>query len=424
MTQSQSPLIEIRPFEMDRDLKAIKRLWREVAWIEDKSDAKVLKHFFGCGSTLTAAMNGAAECAVHTTPGTLRLLRTDLPLCAVTAVTTSRIARGHALARRLTALQLAAGAGEGAAIASLGMFDQGFYDQLGFANGSYSHELRFDPGQLKVNQRVRTPVRLKRSDYEEMHQALCRRLKHHGAVVLDPPSLMRAEFGFVEEGFGLGYRDDAGELTHFMWLSADGEHGPYEIPWLCYRDGAQLLELLGLLKSLADQVYAVELEEPPGLQLQALLDRPFRHRRLTRDGNLGGYHYGAAWWQFRVLDVPACVAALRVPQPIEFALELRDPVTEILMRERDAEIAGDWRGVGGRYRVALGPEGSAAEPLAQLPGELPRLAAGVGAFTRLLWGVVPASTLALAEDLAAPAPLLAALDDGIRLPRCVPGWDH
>ncbi len=423
MSDRPKPDVEIRPYDRDRDLKAIGRMWREVAWIEGKSEEKQLKPFFGCGSTLTAALNGEAECAVHTTPGTLRLQETDLPLSAVTAVTTSRIARGLALARRLTALQLAAGADTGAAVASLGMFDQGFYDQVGFANGGYSYELRFDPAQLRVDHRVRTPVRLGRKDYREMHGALCRRRLVHGSVVLDPPLIMKAEFGFDEDGFGLGYRD-GDELTHFMWLSPEGEHGPYELTWLCYRNGAQFLELMGLLKSLADQVYAVEMEEPPGMQLQAMLDRPFRQRRATRDSELGGYHRGAVWFQQRILDLPACVAALSVLREVDFELELTDPVTAILDRERDAAPMPDWRGVGGRYRVHLGPGESAAVAANKSDGKLPLLSADVGTFTRLLWGVLPASSLALTEPLAAPDALLAQLDAAICLPRSVPGWDH
>jgi hypothetical protein len=55
---------------------------------------------------------------------------------------------------------------------------------------------------------------------------------------------------------------------------------------------------------------------------------------------------------------------------------------------------------------------------------LPLLSADVGTFTRLLWGVLPASSLALTEPLAAPDALLAQLDAAICLPRSVPGWDH
>ena len=147
--------IDIRAFDYQRDLAAVKRIWREVGWV-DEDEEKYLDDFFAVGNTLVGTINDAAECSVHITEGSLRLQHTDLPLCAVTAVTTSRIARGHAFARRLTAQQLRNGAQAGAAVAALGMFDQGFYDQLGFGTAAYNHMFTFDPGTLKISARVKS----------------------------------------------------------------------------------------------------------------------------------------------------------------------------------------------------------------------------------------------------------------------------
>lgn len=35
---------------------------------------------------------------------------------------------------------------------------------------------------------------------------------------------------------GLGYRDDLGELTHFVWGERKEESGPYKVGYLAYRD--------------------------------------------------------------------------------------------------------------------------------------------------------------------------------------------
>ena len=73
----------------------------------------------------------------------------------VTAVTTSRIARKQGFARVMTARQLAEAAENGAEVAALGMFDQGFYDQVGFGTGGYEHSIRFDPARILTARSVR-----------------------------------------------------------------------------------------------------------------------------------------------------------------------------------------------------------------------------------------------------------------------------
>ncbi|MGI9323737.1 MAG: GNAT family N-acetyltransferase [Pseudomonadales bacterium] len=413
MSDEEPPNSEIRALELDRDLPALKRIWREVGWVDDEQSEAQLQHFFGCGDALVATLSDEAECAVHIAPGTMRLQHTDLPLCAVTAVTTSRIARGHAFAQRLTAQQLAKAVGQGAAVSALGMFDQGFYDKVGFATGAYEHSFSIDPGTLAVDHQVPTPQRLGLDDYEAMHAAMCTRQKTHGSIVLDPPILFRAELGFEEDDFGLGYSTE-GVLSHFLWLGAKGEHGPYQVRFLCYQNSEQLIVLLGLLKSLADQVYSVELTEPAEIQLQTLLRRPFRVRSLTRSSEFSNEQEADAWWQFRILDVPRCVAALSCREAVAFQLQVSDPL------QAQLNSPSGWRGVAGDYEVALGPQSSAA------PGrdpKLPKLRCSVAALSRLLWGIMPASSIALTEDLQAPTALLQQLDQAIVLPPAVSGWD-
>ena len=307
-------------------------------------------------------------------------------------------------------------------MSALGMFDQGFYDKLGFAPGPYDNGLQFDASTLAIDVPYRPPVRLTRDDYEAMHTAMSKRLRGHGACVLTPPVNYKAELGWYENGFGLGYRGDADtpsdELTHFVYFEPKGEHGPYYVRFIAYRSLDQLVELLGVLKSLGDQVYSMWMVEPPEIQLQALLQQPFRHRRMTRDGKHANEHHAFAWCQYRILDVPRCVSCVHWHgEPIEFDLRLTDPVAAVLARD-GADTA--WTGCGGDYRVRLAAQ-STAQPIASAGTNA--IHASINAFTRLLWGISPASGLSVTDDFQAPAELIARLDRALRLPPPRTGWD-
>ena len=65
----------------------------------------------------------------------MRYLDETLPFSCITGVTTSRVARKLGLAGKLTAVAVAHEAADGAAVVGLGMFEQGFYNRLGFGNG-------------------------------------------------------------------------------------------------------------------------------------------------------------------------------------------------------------------------------------------------------------------------------------------------
>jgi hypothetical protein len=116
-----------------------------------------------------------------------------------------------------------------------------------------------------------------------------------------------------------------------------------------------------------------------------------------------------AYSQLRICDVPGCLERTSIPncEPIRFNLELIDPI-EALLDDR----AG-FRGVAGDYIVQLGEESYAH---AGQESGLPLLTASVGAFTRLWMGVLPATGLALTEELNAPEDLLIRLDRNLRLP--------
>ena len=435
--------MEIRPYERERDLKAIQRIWREIGWVDSKAGAKALADFLATGSCLTAALDGDAECMAHTTAGAMRYVNPhrdpgltpglrpeiteDLPMCAVTAVTTSRIARRLGLALQLTARQVAAGARDGAAIAVLGVFDQGFYDRLGFGTGTYENFIRFDPATLRVDVPFRPPKRLGKGDWREIHAAMMARRRGHGGCVLPEPRLMKAELALRPNGFGLGY-ETHGALTHCLWLGAgDAEHGPYRVEMLAYRNGGQLMELLGLLKSLADQVSLIDMPEPPDIQLQTLLDQPFRNRRNTRNSDFAASHRAEAWWQLRVLDVAACVERRHWPgEKVEFNLKLTDPISDYLPEE------GAWRGCAGDYRISIGPSSWAERGCSE---DLPTLHASTGAFSRLWFGVAPASSLAITDGLDTQEPvrgglsesdspgLIERLDQALCMPQPMVGWD-
>ena len=404
-----------RPYDVDRDLAAVTRMWREVGWIDGSDDhAWALGDFLGCGAGLVADVAGQAECLVHRSPGTIRHGEVDLPLCAITAVTTSHVARRQGLASALMVEALQAGAAAGASVAALGMFDQGFYDRFGFGTGNYEHRITFDPATLAVDLPGRPPVRLCRDDASEIHALLTRRHRGHGSVVIDPPRLLDAEMAWTEKPFALGFRADDGRLTQFVLGSMKDEHGPCEVGWMAYEEPEQLLELLGLFRALGDQITSLTINaEPAEIQLQDLIGTPMRQRRAARmAGAATSLHEAVAEGQIRILDLRACIEALslRTP-PVEFGLRLRDPIGE---RARDG-----WRGVGGDHTVHLGAESGVSEGLTD---GVPVLEASVNAFSRMWMGVRPATSLALTDDLTGPAELLRALDDALRFPEPHPGW--
>jgi len=406
----------IRPYNSEIDQKAAHRIWHEVGWIDNEKQEKSLDIFIQAGKALVAEINGEAECMVLSAPGIFRHLNEDLAMSIVTAVTTSRIARKQGLAKKMTAQLIAADAAEGALVSALGIFEQGFYNLLGYGSGPYEHWINFDPAQLNVKAKARVPRRLTKEDSAHIHQAMLNRQRRHGACSLLPPETITAELDWIGKGFGLGYFDDENEeLTHFFWASSKGEHGPYTIHLIAYQNGEQFLELLALLKNLGDQVRMIHMHEPSGIQMQDFLIQPFRYRQLTEKSKYVNTNSATSYWQLRICDLAGCLAQTHLDsKSIQFNLDLSDPITNIL--DDDAP----WRGIGGEYVVTLG-----AESHAQLGQDhsLPTLTASVGAFSRLWMGALPATGLALSDDLAGPPALLADLDRRLCLPEPKTGWD-
>lgn len=390
--------MRVREYE-DDDLAAVQRMWQECGWV-DEDEAEHIADFLADADAIVDEVDGDAEACTAIHDGTIDHTGTSLPAAVVTAVTTSRVGRKQGLARATLDTAVRRAADRGMAVSVLGMFEQGFYDASGFGTGSEMLMVRTDPAHLSSNLPYRRPVRLTIDDIPAMVTALQARDVAHGGITLPSVPLRRAERQWDDNGFGLGYRSADGELTHFVWCSAKDEHGPYVVREWAWRRRTQLLELLGVLRSLGDQVRTVVLPEPAQAQLRVLVERPGR-LGLTRTAGEHRYEVkAAAWWQARILDLPTCVAALSDAGELRCNLHLTDPLGL-------DDVAGDWV-------LELGPTSGA------IPGReegLPTLAASVNAFTRLWLGVRPATTLATTDDLEASPDLLAALDHAVRLPR-------
>ena len=184
---------------------------------------------------------------------------------------------------------------------------------------------------------------------------------------------------------------------------------------MAYQNGNQFLELLALLKNLGDQVRMIHMHEPPGIQMQDFLIQPFRYRQLTEKSKYVNVNKAISYWQLRICDLAGCLAQTHLDgKQIQFNLSLTDPIADVL--DDDAS----WRGIGDEYLVTLGPKSEAK------PGQdasLPTLTASVGAFSRLWMGALPASSLAISDELLGPPKLLAALDRLVCLPEPKWGWD-
>jgi len=412
----------IRPYEKDRDLDAARRVWGECGWIERGSadHAEAIDLALDSGRTLVAEMDGAAEALVVNHSGDMQYLDTRLPMASVSGVTTSLVARKQGIAGRLTAKSIARDAADGAAVAVLGMFDQGFYDRLGFGSGAYDILFAFDPQTLRVPSITRPPKRLSKADWAAVHASRVGRARRHGSCSLHPAEFTRAEINWTTNGFGLGYFDgEGGALSHHVWFEPKGsiESGPYQVKWMPYQNDAQLLELLSVMRAIGDQVRSIKMFEPSHVQLQDFTPTPFR--RFAHAGDGSKYIHKPltmTGWQARICDIEACVQAARgLPGRVQFNLTLRDPFDRYL-----AECDSEWAGCSGEYIVTFGEDSQAHRGR---DDSLPTLDASLGAFTRMWLGVRPASGLAVSDDLHGPAELLDRLDRVLRLPKPDRDWE-
>lgn len=404
-----------RSYNPDVDEKAVIRIWQECGWPDPnkKELLKPFQDFLGGGTADVAEYDGEAECLVTTHSGSMNMLDTALPFRAVSCVTVGRRLRRLGAAGELTARAVMRAAEDGDALAGLGIFDQGFYNKLGFGNFPYIHTIALDPLSLKVPGLERPPVRLTAKDISRIDSNMSERLSHHGLVRIPGKALLGMNMAEAENGFGLGFEDKKGKLTHHFWAKPKGESGPYDIWWMVYRNYTELIELMSLIKNLGDQVYTVTLREPWGIQIQDLLIRPFRTREISGEGSFRNEMKAASWKQARILNMESVLAALRLPfGRIQFNLELTDPIEKYLSDD------ADWKGLGGSWTVTLAETGSSATRNKNSgAADLPVMTATVNAFTRLVFGVTTAAGLAATDNLSAPSELLKWLDDHFRMPR-------
>lgn len=408
--------MKYRQYDHKRDKKAVQRIRREIGWLE-KGKEEIANFHIKSGRSIIAEIDNEAECFATAVPGSIRYLNEELPFSGITGVATSRIARRQGLAKQLTAMMVAMEAFEGALVSGLGVFEQGYYNQLGFGTGSYEHFIAFDPSQLNISTKPRLPRRITTDDWAMVHSARLSRFRNHGSCNLNPPEITKAAMLSIKNGFGLGYGDNlTNELTHHFWCRADNvEQGPYNIEWITFQTGEQFLELMALIRNLGDQVHLVKMHEPPGIQLQDLLKKPLRQYRVTEKSKFQSIMQAAAYWQVRICNLSECMAQTYLQgDKVRFNLRLSDPIDSLLDKK------APWHGLTGNYVVRLGPSSGIETGIDKT---LPTLVATIGAFTRMWLGVRPATSLAITDQLSAPQELLEKLDWILRLPEPKLDWD-
>jgi hypothetical protein len=280
--------MRFREYNPDADRTAAQRIWREIGWM-DATGEELIDLFLTGGRTWVAELEGEPECVAHTMSASVRYLEEEVPAAVLAVVATSHVARKRGLANRLSAHLLALDAADGALLSLVGPFDQGFYNHLGFGNGSYDVVLDFDPATLMVSDRARTPRRFTRDDWEILHAAHLARRPVHGRCNYTSPVHFRVEMHH-KNAFCLGYCDTPDDSpSHCLWLNADDmDAGPYRVEWMVFRTPEQFRELMSLLRSFGDQVRLIHLRQPPGLQFQDMLSRPELRERRLRRGRLAG----------------------------------------------------------------------------------------------------------------------------------------
>lgn len=398
------------------DLEHSLRIFREIGWMDGKdSDKDVFMAYIDEGNSLVADLNGEVEVFVVTRSGCCKYLEDDIPFSAVTGVATSRVARQQGLAGGATAMAIAESAKNGAAMSILGIFDQGYYEKFGYGNTVNHRISTIDPSQLKVPRLSRSPKRLSKNDAKAMHECRCRRKRYHGGCNLSGSGETKATTIWQEHGFGLGFENENGMLTHFLWIEPKGEHGPYNVCFTGWETHEQFIELLSVLNSLSDQIHGVRMADPPRLQLQDFLTRPHATRRARKGGDFDINVVSQIWMQCRILDLPVCVGAMKCcGPPVSFNLELTDPIEKYLPKE------SSWRGIGGNWTIRIGENSSAT--LGSDPA-LQTASCTVNDLSRIWFGSSTAESVSVTGDFRSDPELIQAIDRVVCIPTPVVDWD-
>ncbi len=406
--------MQYRKYNPRKDKEAVHQIWYDCGWIQqgypDPMDVLIEK-----ARTIVADVDGWPECLVASYFGDIRHFDEELKFSAIAGVTTSLLARKQKLAAGLTAAKISEDVRDGALVAGLGMFEQGYYDKLGFGTGVYDHIQFFAPSSLNVTVKPRIPIRLGHKDWKRMHKARLNRRRRHGSLNMHIPESTRWEMIKDKNAFGLGYTDAKGNLTHFIWISGRGkERGPFFIMCIAYQNFEQFRELMALVKSFGEQIVTMRMIEPPDIQFQDLLTRPIRHRNMTYKGEEENRNSAIAWWQIRICDLAGCLKKTHFDgNDVKFNLELHDPIKKYL------DSGFKWRGISGDYTVVLGSKSSAKKGLTK---GLPKIRTTVNAFSRLWLGLRSATALTATDTFSAPAGLITRLDNLIKTPAPYIDW--
>lgn len=411
--------MKIREFEFEKDFEKVYNIWQEVGWIEDEERKKeALKYFVKAGKGKVTELNNEVEGYVNSTPGYYQYLDTQFNLHALTAVTISRVARKQGIGTKSTAEAIVKAAASGSDISALGMFEQGFYDKLGYGTGSYEHLISFDPAHLDIPGKAPVPTRIKVEDYQKVHQANLKRTKRHGYCTLLPPEITKAEMFFGQKKpFGLGYKDNEGNITHHIWVIPNDElHGPYFIRWMTFNTLEQFFDLMNLIKNLGDQVHLVKIWEPAGLQFQDFIKKPVKDFHVTKNSDYQVINKAVAYWQIRILNLENCINNTSLQgKPVEFNLKLKDPIEKYL------DEGSPWQGLSGQYTLKLGESSTIKKGIT---ANLPTLKTDINTFTRMWIGAVRPNLLPYTNYFEAPWKLINKLDSlFIALPTPKIGWD-
>jgi len=409
--------MKFRKYDREKDKKEAQRIWIECGWIEDDDkDKKAFDIFTASSRCSVVDSKGSPECLIMTSPGKMKYGTADLSLSAVSAVTVSRLLRKHGAAPRLLASMLKEDIDNGVDVAGLGMFEQGFYNRLGFGTMGYEHWYSFDPAKLKVFRKGGIPLRISAEDFKDAHQCYIDGRKQHGFVTLDPPELMHGEMLFCKNGFGLGYKAD-GKLSHYLWFSTDDvEEGPYDVRWMAFRTWDQFLELMGIIKNLEEQVRTIRMKEPTSIQLQDFIDKPFQLQTITRKGKFESRMRSIAYQQLRICNLESCIKAVQFDgDSFSFNLTLSDPINEFL------EDQNQFEGCSGDFSVTVGMKSKIEKGHKK---SLPLIKGSINGFTRLWIGVLRASTIGLVEDLEIDEDLIEKLEKAFYKPDARSDWDY
>ena len=407
--------MKIRNYNHKKDFDNCFRIWNECGWIT-KDDKNALELELTSFGGKVAEIDNQVEALVISTRGDMKYMEKDIKLSVITGVTTSLIARKKGIAGKLTSKKLADDAEKGMAVSGLTIFEQGFYDKLGFSNIGYNNIVKFTPSSLNVEIKNKNYKRFSVKDYKNIHDYRINRKRFHGSCNL-PEAYTNAELNYKsDEILILGFENN-NEIRHHICLRGKGkESGPFRVSWMSYQNYNEFTELLGILKSFEDQIKLVTLKEPPNIQFQDFLKNPISYSSLTKEGKYENIIRAFSYYQFRILDLKKCIEAVKIPEvDFSFNLSIKDPIEKYLQN-----LNTDWRGIGGEYKVHVGKNSFVENGH---DDNLGTLKTNVNAFTRWWIGAQKPDIIGVNDLFEANTDLLKKLEYTSKfIPKPNPDW--